>query len=122
MRFRRIEETAYFAAEIAATVSAISSLSDAPPTRKPSMSGNAEARARSSRSPSRRTGCGSPWPFVWSTFFAIHVADALVCAGLRRGGVAIDAAKLVNDADRARVSCACSGVAATPVPMAQTGS
>ena len=36
-------DTAYFAAEIAATMSAISGLSDAPPTRKPSMSGNAES-------------------------------------------------------------------------------
>ena len=35
--------TTYFAAEIAATMSAISGLSDAPPTRKPSMSGNAES-------------------------------------------------------------------------------
>ena len=37
------ERGLYFAAEIAATMSAISGLSEAPPTRKPSMSGKAES-------------------------------------------------------------------------------
>ena len=62
----------YFAAEIAATMSAISGLSDAPPTRKPSMSGKAESSGAFLAFAEPPYWMRISSAVVWSTFFAIQ--------------------------------------------------
>mmetsp|Transcript_627 Transcript_627/g.1293 ORF Transcript_627/g.1293 Transcript_627/m.1293 type:complete len:233 (-) Transcript_627:108-806(-) len=83
---------------MALMTSMISGLSDAPPTRKPSMSGHAD-----------RSGAflALAEPPYWMRTSSAVLASTLVAIHSR---IALC------------VSCACSGVAVTPVPMAHTGS
>ena len=60
------------AAEIAATMSAISGLSEAPPTRKPSMSGNALSSGAFFAFAEPPYWMRISSAVVWSTFFAIQ--------------------------------------------------
>mmetsp|Transcript_9477 Transcript_9477/g.28467 ORF Transcript_9477/g.28467 Transcript_9477/m.28467 type:complete len:209 (+) Transcript_9477:271-897(+) len=83
---------------IAATMSTISGLRDAPPTKKPSMSGQAESSGAFAAFADPPYWIRIPSAVCWSTAVAIQSRMALC------------------------VSCACCGVAVTPVPMAQTGS
>merc|ERR1740117_2078055 len=89
---------AAFALEMAATISANSGLSEAPPTRKPSMSGIAESSA---------AFLALAEPPYWMRMASATVAEAFSEISLRMP---------------AWVSCASCGVAVSPVPMAQTGS
>mmetsp|Transcript_9087 Transcript_9087/g.21395 ORF Transcript_9087/g.21395 Transcript_9087/m.21395 type:complete len:230 (+) Transcript_9087:111-800(+) len=83
---------------MADTISANSGLSEAPPTRKPSMSGWAE-----------RSGAflALAEPPYW-----MRISSAVFSSTLA----------LIQSRMALCVSCACSGEAVTPVPMAHTGS
>ncbi len=72
--------------------------SDAPPTRKPSMSGHAESSG---------------------AFFALAEPPYWMRMPAAAAG---DTWSEIHPRIAAWVSCACSGLAVTPVPMAQTGS
>mmetsp|Transcript_141994 Transcript_141994/g.453948 ORF Transcript_141994/g.453948 Transcript_141994/m.453948 type:complete len:202 (+) Transcript_141994:203-808(+) len=83
---------------MAATISTNSGFKDAPPTRKPSMSGQAESSG---------AFFAFAEPPYWMRMPAAHSSLTLAAIHLRIS---------------ACVSCACSAVAVTPVPIAQTGS
>mmetsp|Transcript_58611 Transcript_58611/g.154002 ORF Transcript_58611/g.154002 Transcript_58611/m.154002 type:complete len:217 (-) Transcript_58611:393-1043(-) len=86
------------ATEIALTMSANSGLSDAPPTRNPSMSGHAESSG---------AFLAFAEPPYWMRIIAAQNSETLAAIHARISLC---------------VSCACCGVATSPVPMAQTGS